>query len=244
MVRKMFSSWGTDGEPVFSKGDHEKAYRQWPVSPEDYALLVTLVWSDMVGHSGGFEAYAHRALPFGALAAVIIYTCISQGVCHILRRIFAVPQLAYVDDFLRCSIRKWASSQEIAFRGVHGFIGIPLKVGKEDVSQCIEVLGHIISAQALWAGLRMTDKRRESVILRVSTALLKGFGDKEMEVHRPPQVRSHGYCGENFVLLRAHTLRRRTRAHWQAEAAGLSSSTVVGGSAAEPTPKGGNGQPW
>ena len=49
MVRKMFSSWGTDGEPVFSKGDHEKAYRQWPVCPEDYALLITLVWSDMVG---------------------------------------------------------------------------------------------------------------------------------------------------------------------------------------------------
>ena len=66
--------WGAEGEPAFSKGDHEKAYRQWPVSPEDYAFLVTLVWSDMVGHSGGFEAYAHRALPFGALAAVIIYT--------------------------------------------------------------------------------------------------------------------------------------------------------------------------
>ena len=181
MVRRMFSSWGTDGEPVFSKGDHEKAYRQWPVSPEDYALLVTLVWSDMVGHSGGFEAYAHRALPFGALAAVIIYTCISQGVCHILRRIFAIPQLAYVDDFLRCSIRKWANSQEMAFRRVHGFIGIPLKVGKEDVSQCIEALGHIISAQALWAGLRMTEKRRESVLSRVSSALLKGFEDKEVE---------------------------------------------------------------
>ena len=72
MVRKMFSSWVAEGEAIFSKGDHEKSYRQWLASPEDCALLITLVWSDMVGPSGGFEAYAHWALPFGALAAVII----------------------------------------------------------------------------------------------------------------------------------------------------------------------------
>ena len=50
-----------------------------------------------------------------------------------------------------------------------------------DVAECIEALGHIIAAQALWAGLRMTDKRRESVLLPVSTALIKRFGDKEVE---------------------------------------------------------------
>ena len=49
------------------------------------------------------------------------------------------------------------------------------------MSQCIEALGHIIAAQSLWAGLRMTDKRRESVLLRVSTALIKGFGEKDVE---------------------------------------------------------------
>ena len=109
-------------------------------------LLITLVWSAMVGPHGGFEAYAHRALPFGAVAAVIIYTCISQGVCMILRRVFAIPQLAYVDDFLRVSIRKWAVLQELAFRELHALIGIPLKVGKEDVGQCVQALGHLISA--------------------------------------------------------------------------------------------------
>ena len=112
--------------------------------------------------------------------------------CYILRRIFAVSQLAYVDNLLRCSVRKWASAQEIAFRRVHGFIGIPLKVGKEDVSQCIEALGHITAAQQLWAGLRMTDKRRESVLLRVSTALVKGLGAKEVE-----EITGH----PNFALM-------------------------------------------
>ena len=99
----------------------------------------------------------------------------------ILRRVFAIPQLAYVDDFLRVSIRKWAILQELAFRELHSLIGLPLKVGKEDVGQCAQALGHLISAQALWAGLRMTDKRRESVLLRVPTALQKGFVGKEIE---------------------------------------------------------------
>ena len=99
----------------------------------------------------------------------------------ILRRVFAIPQLAYVDDFLRVSIRKWAVLQGLAFRELHALIGIPLKVGKEDEGQCAQALGHLISAQALWAGLRMTDKRQESVLLRVSTALQKGFASKEIE---------------------------------------------------------------
>ena len=85
---------------MFAKGDHEKAYRQWPVHPQDHNLVVTLVWSHDVVTTGGCRAFAHRAQPFGALRAVWVYTGISQGVCHILRRIFSIPQLAYVNDFL------------------------------------------------------------------------------------------------------------------------------------------------
>ena len=69
-VRETFGNSGAPGEPVFAKGDHEKAYRQWPVRPADRALLVTLVWSDDVGPHGGYKAYAHHALPFRALRAV------------------------------------------------------------------------------------------------------------------------------------------------------------------------------
>ena len=107
-VREVFSEWEEDGLPVFAKGDHEKAYRQWPVHEDDYNLVVTLVWNDNVGPHGGFEVYAHRALPFGALSSVTIYTTISQGVCLILRRLFSLAQQAYVDDFLRCSPKRWA----------------------------------------------------------------------------------------------------------------------------------------
>lgn len=107
-VREVVSEWGDDGLPIFAKGDHEKAYRQCPVHEDDYSLVVTLVWNDIIGPHCGFEVYAHRALPFGALSSVIIYTTISQGMCLILRRLFSVAQHAYVDDFLRCSPKRWA----------------------------------------------------------------------------------------------------------------------------------------
>ena len=90
--RVAFADMGEEGEPVFAKGDHEKAYRQWPVFPGDRHLLVALVWDESLGPNGGFKAYAHRALPFGALRAVWVYTEISQGVCAILRRLLAIPQ--------------------------------------------------------------------------------------------------------------------------------------------------------
>ena len=34
-VQMVFKEWDEDGVPTFAKGDHEKAYRQWPVHPED-----------------------------------------------------------------------------------------------------------------------------------------------------------------------------------------------------------------
>ena len=81
-VNATFQSWGEDGLPVFAKGDHEKAYRQWAVSPEELHLLVTLVWDEDVPPSGGCRAYAHRGLPFGATKAVWAYLDCPKSVRH------------------------------------------------------------------------------------------------------------------------------------------------------------------
>ena len=141
-VRKKFAGWRASGEPVFAKGDHEKAYRQWPVHPQDHNLVVTLVWSHEVGTTGGCRAFAHRAQPFGALRAVRVYTGISQGVGQVLRRLLSVQQFAYVDDFLRVGPQRWAAAQEHAFRRLHKLLGIPLKLGKGDLCRTIVALRH------------------------------------------------------------------------------------------------------
>ncbi|CAK0855107.1 unnamed protein product, partial [Prorocentrum cordatum] len=108
-VAEVFQDWGSDGEPLLAKGEHKKACRQWPVRPDERNYVVTQVWSDDVGTEGGFLAFAHIALPFGALGAVWGCARVGGSVCHALQRLFAVPQMAYVDDFFRASPRRFAA---------------------------------------------------------------------------------------------------------------------------------------
>ena len=68
------------------------------------------------------------------MAAVWHYTCISQGVCVIFRRIIAVPQTAYVAVLLRCVAQKHAAICEDAFQRVHIVLGMPLEAGKGKVA--------------------------------------------------------------------------------------------------------------
>ena len=82
-MQRVFTDHTDEYRPVYAKGDHEKAYRQWPVHPDDHHLVVTLVWHRQ---RKTFRAYAHAALPFGAFAAVWQHTRVSQGCCRILQR--------------------------------------------------------------------------------------------------------------------------------------------------------------
>ena len=157
----IFGRWGKPGEPRVSKGDHKKAFRTWATAPEDAHLLITWVWDALVGEGGGFLAFGHRALPFGSLASVWAYTWVSQAVCLILGRLFACPQLAYMDDFLRVVPMVFAPLMQFVFKKVHELIGIPLKDDKgEGPAQILEALGHALATTALWAGLRLTCRRR------------------------------------------------------------------------------------
>ena len=112
------------------------------------------------------------ALPFGALAAVWGYGRVAGSVCHILQRLFSVPQSAYVDDFMRGSPRRWAALLQWIFKEVHCMLGIPLKDEKnQGPAARLEVLGMEIAATSQWAALRLTDARRETLQAAVDGAL-------------------------------------------------------------------------
>jgi hypothetical protein len=171
-IAETFSDWGADGVPLIAKGDHAQAYRQWPVHPDDVPLLVCLVWDDSVGHAGGYRAYAHKALPFGAFGAVWGYTRVAASVNHPLRRIFSVPQNAYVDDFHRASPARWAALHEWVFHELHTMLGIPLKEGKnQGPAAVLDLLGLDVISTQRWAGLRLTAKRRAALSDDVDAAL-------------------------------------------------------------------------
>lgn len=110
-----------------------------------------------------FRVFIHLALPFGAVAAVWYYTRISEGVCYILRRLFAISQQAYVDDFLQCVPKKYAAICKDAFQRVHIMLGIPLKEGKDKVAAIVEVLGHEVVSTTDVVATRPTVQRRQSL---------------------------------------------------------------------------------
>ena len=174
-VAEMFKDWGTDGEPFIAKGDHKKAYRQWAVRADHRPYVVTLVWSDNVGPNGGFAAYVHRALPFGAFGAVWGYARVADSVCYPLQRLFAVPQMAYVDDFLRAAPKRHAALLQCIFITVHKLLGIPLKEEKGQApAQRMPALGLEAATTAKWSALRLTEKRRDDLFEAVKEALRLG----------------------------------------------------------------------
>ena len=172
LAAELFRVWGDDGQIFIAKGDHEKAYRQWPVHPEHCRYLICLVWDDSVGESGGFKAYAHLALPFGAFGAVWGYTRVSASVVHILRRLFSIPQMAFVDDFFRPAPRRFAALLQYAFRAVHDLLGIPLKEEKDhEPAMIMDLLGLRVAIGRDWAGCKLTEARRLDLVAAVDGAL-------------------------------------------------------------------------
>ena len=67
-------------KPVWAKGDHEKAYRNWPVHQEDQPLLATLVWDKT---QQCFRVFVHLALPFrGNSGSMALYKDKPRGLRH------------------------------------------------------------------------------------------------------------------------------------------------------------------
>ena len=171
-VYNCFKDWGDNGEPYLAKGDHAKAYRQWPVHEDDVPLLVCLIWDSGIGDHGGFKAFAHKALPFGAFPAVWAYVRVASSVVAIARKLLALPQLAYMDDFFRVAPKKFAPVQQWAFTELHNILGIPLKQEKgHGPSPRLEILGLEVVCAPDWCGVKLTEKRRANLLDAVTVAL-------------------------------------------------------------------------
>ena len=170
-IAEEFWSWGDDGLPMITKGDHLRVYRQWPVHPDDASLLVCLLRDDSVGEGGG--ASARTPTEPSPLARSGQYSRVAACVVHPLRRIFSVPQSAYVDDFFfRASPGRWAALHEWVFQEVHSMLGVPLKLEKnQGPAAALDLLGLEVVSAPRWAGLRLTDKRLADLAEEVDTAL-------------------------------------------------------------------------
>ena len=117
-----------------------------------------------------------------------------------------------MDDFLRATLAKHAEVTEYAFREVHKMLGIPLKVGKEDMGERLPVLGHILAATPEWVGLAVEAERQGELTTDLQQATRQGLQRQEPKQQggrlTVASEASHGRVG------RAHTsavINARTR---------------------------------
>lgn len=180
-VGTKFSHWGRDGEPEIAQADHETAYRWWPVLEAHCCLLIALVWDVTVGPCGGLRAFAHKALPFGALAAVWGYTRLSQGLVLVMQRLFAFAQQAWVDDFLRIAPRRHAALQQWLFHRLHELWGIPVKTAKSKLGTALQALGLALEVGPNICKVRLTETRRAKLDADLRAYLRRDATETELQ---------------------------------------------------------------
>jgi hypothetical protein len=121
------------------KGDHSKAYKRWPVHLPDVMRSLLIIWNP---HLQRPEIFAHDSLCFGCLGSVWGYCSLSCMLAVIFGRLFLIPLLAYVDDFLGVDVLPLARQAFLIFVRLHVLLGIPLKPEKlEGPNRIMAVLG-------------------------------------------------------------------------------------------------------
>ena len=122
----------------FFKADHEAAYKNLPLSPEQANRCIVALRSPVDGLWYGFLS---RTLLFGASAAVLHYNCFSRIVAVLANHIFGLPLINYFDDF-GCFITDFLSEPAVrVFTSFCRMLGIRLKRKKTEVGRRITFLG-------------------------------------------------------------------------------------------------------
>ena len=113
---------------VFWKRDHDGAYRQILMRPEDFPLAAVVFCHPDTGQK---VFYSHRALPFGATASVYGYNRVARAVVHIARAFLGLPVDSYFDDFWAVDRRELAQSSFALFGALNVALGLSLKRRKD-----------------------------------------------------------------------------------------------------------------
>ena len=114
---------------LFWKRDHKKSYRQVPVHPADWPLLVVVFW-DARRQRPAF--FFHKKLPFGAVAAVYAYNRVANALIHIARAVLNLPVDNYFDDFWGVGGTLIAARRGFDWFGrLNNFLGLTLKEEKD-----------------------------------------------------------------------------------------------------------------
>ena len=139
--------------PLLWGHDHEGAYRQLPLRKPNEAYLLLMC-------KKGPTLWRHNALLFGAVASVWGYNRFGDSIIAIMRALFGVPAMHYVDDFGASEFQWSADSGFHTFREVNRLLGLRTKRSKEqEPATSHKIQGTIISFHTTHATVAPTEDR-------------------------------------------------------------------------------------
>ena len=174
---------GSDVDWAFFKADHEAAYKNWPLSPDQANRCIAALRSPSDGLWYGF---LHRTLLFGAAAAVLHYNCFSRIVAVLANLIFGLPLINYFGDF-GCFITDFLSAPVVkVFTSFCRVLGIRLKRKKTEVGRRLTFLGlegfFPVRDNGMLLSVDLTDGKKRKWADRISQFLDAGMiSHKELE---------------------------------------------------------------
>ncbi|KAF4682327.1 hypothetical protein FOZ60_010744 [Perkinsus olseni] len=164
---------GRHGQYRLFKGDHQSAYRQCPINPDDYDVAVVGIYhpdrTDLV-------YYIHHSLPFGSKASCLHYTRVAKGICAILWYWLLLVILSYVDDFHGTAPQGLALQSYECFLEVNNIIGFYTKLAKNlEPAQRGKLLGLILSIMDDHVELDLDPNRKDALLTEIHNTLQEGI---------------------------------------------------------------------
>ena len=157
------------------KADHEAAYKQLPIDPEDQRNAIIALRHP---RSGKWFGFVTRALIFGAVADVLHYNVFSRLRTAIINKALGIPMVCFFDDFA-AMIQQCLGEKALAiFTRFCELIGIQLKPGKSAVGNKIVFLGMLGNFPSKENGFRLfislTDEKRRKWSSMLSSYIKAG----------------------------------------------------------------------
>ena len=173
-VWKVISECVDSGEDILAfKEDIEGAYRFLPVRYEDRNCLLFGVHHPT---SGKLLLFQHESCCFGATASVHSWHRFGRVLASIMRRLFSVPVIRWVDDFINAEGRATIHSAHDTFKEVLDLLGVPRKrIKSVPPTSRLDVLGTDTRLARRSLKMIITQSRADSVKQLCSEALASGY---------------------------------------------------------------------
>ena len=120
------------------KADHEDAYKQLPIAPDDQQTAIVALRNPT---SGNWFGFATRTLVFGSVADVLRYNVLSRIWAALCVRLLGIPLVGHFDDFAALARAGLAEEAIRVFPRFCELLGFVLKPGKSSVGNSTVFLG-------------------------------------------------------------------------------------------------------